>query len=159
MCVFVCVGVFTKHWATFPDEILCCRIILMKMSYFPPSLSFSQSICQSDQPFSDKQLANRPCSSSPAFIQISSPWHYDGHSQVMFVTLYSQEDRNYHECSCLSLLIKKRIKNDLKKCKMNPNNLSHIHKGTDECSKRLFYLMKSSVSVIFVFYFIPFLSL
>lgn len=38
----VCGGVFTKHWATFPDEILCWRIILMKMSFpLPPHFILS----------------------------------------------------------------------------------------------------------------------
>lgn len=75
--LFVHVGVFSKHWATFPDEILCRGIILMKMSFPFPSLSFCLSICQSDQPFSDKQPAARPRSSSPTFVHISPPSHYE----------------------------------------------------------------------------------
>lgn len=40
----MCLCVFNKHRATFPDEILCCRIILMKMSFSPSPCLFSPSI-------------------------------------------------------------------------------------------------------------------
>ena len=49
----------TKHWATFPDEILCCRIILMKMS--PPVLSIHLSV--------RARLLSHYCSRLTSFVQ------------------------------------------------------------------------------------------
>lgn len=130
-----CGGVFTKHSSTFPDEILCRRIILMKMSFLPPPYSLHPSV----RPFSDKQLAGRPRASSPVILPVLLQLT---ESSLTSLSLHSQKDTKCNECFTV----------DFRKAELLRFKTNHNHTGKRLLQPPVSLFLLSSINLILLLF-------